>query len=125
MASTLNQYPQRDALYTVRPEGVAAIDRYQSRIVSLDALSSEVWLRADGQTCLRDIACDIAGISGLPVPSMLRTVSILAVLLNSEGVLYLADQPTRLPYHLAQPQEDLNHERMIESMIESGWIDQS
>lgn len=125
MASTLNQYPRRDSLYSVTPEGIAALNRHQNRVVMLDTLGSEVWLRADGLTTLREIARDIAGISGMPVNVLLRTVPILAVVLNSEGLLYLAEQPASLPYHLAAPQEDQDQERMVESMIEAGWINHS
>lgn len=123
MASTLNQYPQRDSLYSVTPDGVAAFNRYQNRLVMLDALASEVWLRADGVTPLCAIIHDIAGVSGAAVSVLLHTVPILAVVLNSEGVLYLTERPAALPYHLSLPQEDQNVERMVESMIEAGWID--
>ncbi len=122
--ATLDQYPQRDGLYRVLPEGVAVQNRYQDRIVMLDPLSSEIWLRADGQTTLRDIACDIAGISGTPANTMCRIAAILIVMLNSEGVLYSKNEADTLPYHLQLPQEDQDLEKMHSSMIASGWLDE-
>lgn len=124
MVATLDQFPQRDGLYQILPEGVAVQNRYQNRVIMLDSLSSEVWLRADGKTPLRDIACDIAGISGVPMSAMLRTVSILAVILNSEGILFPCNQAASLPYHLTLPQEDQDAEQMRESLVSSGWLDQ-
>ncbi len=123
MIATLDQYPQRDSLYSVTPDGVAAFNRYQNRLVMLDALASEIWLRADGVTPLRAIAGDIAGVSGTAVSALLHIVPILTVVLNSEGLLYLTERPAALPYHLTLPQEDQDTARMVESMIESGWID--
>ena len=124
MAATLDQYPQRDALYRVLPQGVAALNRYENRVVMLDALSSELWLRADGHTSLRDIARDIAGVSGLPLNALQHTLSVMVVILNSEGVLYPKDRPASLPYHLTLPQEEQDLDRMHASIIESGWLDE-
>jgi hypothetical protein len=123
MAPTLDQYPRRDGLFSVLPEGVAAHNRYEDRLVMLDALASEIWLRADGVTSLRDIARDIAGVNGLPLDAIQHTVAIIAVILNSEGVLYPQLEPDPLPYHLALPQEDQDFERMHQSMAASGWLD--
>lgn len=122
--SSLDQYPQRDGLYRILSEGIAVHNRYQDRIVMLDALSSEIWLRADGKTSLRDIALDIAGVSGIPVETMLRTLSMLTVILNSEGVLYALDNPSTLPYHLTLPQEEQDINQMRESMVAAGWLDE-
>lgn len=119
---SLDQYPQRDALYRMLPEGVAALNRYQDRVIMLDALSSEIWLRADGRTRLRDIARDIAGATGLPLNAMLRTAAILVVILNSEGVMFQTNTPARLPYHLSMPQEDQDANQMHESLVAAGWI---
>lgn len=124
MASSLDQYPQRDGLYRILPSGVAVHNRYQDRVVMLDALSSELWLRADGKTKLRDIARDIAGMSSEPVSVVSRAAAMLAVILNSEGLMYLKDNPAPLPYHLASPQEDQDPERMHESMAAAGWVDE-
>jgi hypothetical protein len=124
MTATLDQFPQRDGLYRVLPEGVVVQNRYQNRVIMLDSLSSEIWLRADGKTSLRDIACDIAGLNGMSISAILRTVSILAVILNSEGVLFPCNQPSSLPYHLTLPQEDQDAEQMRESLVASGWLDQ-
>lgn len=90
----------------------------------LDALSCEIWLRADGQTTLGAIARDIAGISGISVETMCRTASILIVILNSEGVMFAANEPDSLPYHLQHPQEDQDLGRMRESMAAAGWLDE-
>ncbi len=124
MTATLDQFPQRDGLYQILPEGVAVQNRYQNQVIMLDSLSSEIWLRADGKTSLREIACDMAGISGLPMNAMLRTISILAVILNSEGVLFPCKQAASLPYHLTLPQEDQDTDQMRESLVAAGWLDQ-
>jgi len=122
MPSSLDQYPQRDGLYRVLPSGVAAHNRYQDRIVMLDGLSSELWLRADGTTILREIARDIAGMNGESISVVARAAAMLAVILNSEGLMYLKDNPAPLPYHLASPQEDQDPDRMRESMADAGWL---
>ncbi len=124
MPSSLEQYPQRDGLYRILPGGVAVHNRYQDRVVMLDSLSSELWLRADGKTSLREIARDIAGISGETINGVSRAVSMLAVILNSEGLMYLKDNPAPLPYHLAAPQEDQDPDRMRESLAAAGWLDE-
>lgn len=89
----------------------------------LDPLSSEIWLRADGTTSLRDIARDIAGLSGISVAAINRTAAMLVVILNSEGVLYSKNHPEALPYHLKLPQEEQDIERMYASMAAAGWLD--
>ena len=124
MTSSLNQYPQRDGLYRVLPDGVAVHNRYQDRVVMLDAISSEMWLRANGKTTLRDIARDIAGRSGQRVEMLLITAPMLLTILSSEGVMYQLDQPAPLPYHLALPQEEQDLNQMRESMLEAGWLDE-
>ena len=90
----------------------------------LDSLNSEIWLRADGKTTLRDIACDIAGVSGLPADTLCRTASVLIVILNSEGVMFASNEPGSLPYHLQHPQEDQDLEQMHASMEAAGWLDE-
>jgi hypothetical protein len=122
--SSLDQYPQRDGLYRILPGGVAVHNRYQDRVVMLDSLNSEIWLRADGQTTLREIACDIAGMSGLPIDTMCRTASVLVVIMNSEGVMFASNEPDTLPYHLQHPQEDQDLDRMNDSMAAAGWLDE-
>lgn len=124
MTSSLDQYPQRDGLYRILPEGVAVHNRYQDHIVILDALSSEVWLQADGKTSLRQIARSIAGWCGYPVESVTHTIAALAVILNSEGLMYPQDSPRELPYHLAFPQEDQDVDQMYESLAAAGWLDE-
>jgi hypothetical protein len=121
---TLDQYPRRDGLYRILPHGVAVHNRYQDRVIMLDSLSGEIWLRADGQTTLREIARDIAGLSGTSTNAMYRTVAILIVILNSEGVLYPSKHPAELPYHLRLPQEDQDLDQMHNSLIAAGWIDE-
>ena len=120
---TLDQYPRRDGLYRILPGGVAVHNRYQDKVIMLDSLSSEIWLRADGQTTLREIARDMAGTSGSSVGAMCRTVSILMVIMNSEGVLYPSKHPSELPYHLQLPQEDQDLDLMHNSLIAAGWLD--
>lgn len=124
MSATLDQYPQRDGLYTVTPEGVIAYNRYENRVIKLDPLGSEIWLRADGRTALREIVYDIAGISNMPIESLLPAASMLVVLLNSEGVLFQKNHPSDLPYHLTLPQEDQDVDQMRESMAAAGWLDE-
>lgn len=121
--TTLDQYPQRDGLYRVLPEGVAVHNRYQDRIIMLDSLGSEIWLRADGTTTLREIACDIAGLWGGSVETICRACAMLIVILNSEGVLYSKNEPDNLPYHLTLPQEEQDTEQMVASMAAAGWLD--
>jgi hypothetical protein len=106
------------------PEGIAVHNRYQDKIVMLDALGSELWLRADGQTTLRDIARDLAGWNRQPAATMYKAAAILLGILNSEGVMYQTDQPVELPYHLSYPQEDQDLDRMYESLAAAGWLDE-
>ncbi len=122
--SALDQYPRRDGLYRILPHGIAVHNRYQDRVIMLDALSCEIWLRADGITSLRLIARDIAGVSGTSIETMSRTVSILIVILNSEGVLYPSKHPAELPYHLRLPQEDQDIDQMHDSLVAAGWLDE-
>jgi hypothetical protein len=124
MTSTLDQYPQRDGLFRILAEGVAVHNRYQDRVVMLDAVSSELWLRADGKTTLRDIARDMAGRSGQRIEMLLLTAPMLLTILCSEGLMYQLDQPTPLPYHLTLPQEEQDLDQMRESMAASGWLDE-
>ena len=121
--TTLDQYPQRDGLYRVLPEGVAVHNRYQDQVIVLEALGSEIWLRADGATSLREIARDIAGLSDTPVETVCRAAAILVVILNSEGILYSKNEPDVLPYHLQFPQEEQDEDRMVASMAAAGWLD--
>lgn len=110
-------------MYRILADGVAVHDRYRDKIVMLDGLSSEIWLRIDGKTTLRTIARDIAGWGKLPVDGITRAVAMIAVILSSEGVLYQLDQAANLPYHLTMPQEDQNLDLMRESLAASGWLD--
>ena len=123
MTSSLDQYPLRDGLYRILPDGIAVHNRYRDQIVFLDAFSSEIWLRADGQTTLRDIARDISGWTHQPVEAMCKTAAMMLTILNSEGVMYQQDNPVELPYHLAFPQEDQDVNRMYASMSAAGWLD--
>jgi hypothetical protein len=124
MTSSLNQYPQRDGLYRIMAEGIAVHNRYQDRVVMLDAISCELWLRADGKTLLRDIAEDIAGQSRQRIETLMLTIPMLLTILSSEGLMYQVDQPRTLPYHLALPQEEQDLDQMRESMAASGWLDE-
>lgn len=124
MTSSLDQYPQRDGLYRILADGVAVHNRYQDRVVMLDAVSSELWLRADGKTALRDIARDMAAQSRQRPEVVLLTAPMLLTILSSEGVMYQLDQPATLPYHLALPQEEQDLDRMRDSMVAAGWLDE-
>ena len=79
---------------------VAVHDRYQHRVVQLDALGSEIWLRIDGLTLLRDIALDIAGQSGQPVEAVLRKATAMTGIMIGEGLVHLGLEPEPQPYHL-------------------------
>lgn len=124
MTSSLDQYPQRDGLYRIMEEGVAVYNRYQQKIVMLDKLGSEIWLRADGKTTLRSIAEDIAGWTNHSLDTLLLTVPMALVILNSEGVMYQLDNPITLPYHLSLPQEEQDVNQMRTSMAEAGWLNE-
>ena len=90
----------------------------------LDAISSELWLRADGKTTLRDIARDMAGRSGQRIEMLLLTAPMLLTILSSEGLMYQLDQPISPPYHLTLPQEEQDLNQMRESMAAAGWLDE-
>lgn len=122
MTSSLDQYPQRDGLYRVLPEGVAIYNRYHNRIMVLDALGSEFWLRSDGITTMRDIACDLAGWMKQPMEPLLITIPMILTILSCEGLMYQLPQPTPSPYHLSLPEEEQDVEQMRESMAASGWL---
>jgi hypothetical protein len=124
MTSSLDQYPQRDGLYRIMADGVAVHNRYQDRVVMLDAISSELWLRANGKTTLREIARDIAGRSGQRIETLLITAPMLLTILSSEGVMFQLDNPAPLPYHLALPQEEQDLDQMRDSMQQAGWLDE-
>lgn len=124
MTSSLEQYPQRDGLYRIMAKGIAVHNRYQDRVVMLDAVSCELWLRADGKTILQHIAQDIAGQSRQRIETLLITIPMLLTILSSEGLMYQVDQPRNLPYHLALPQEEQDLDQMRESMAASGWLDE-
>lgn len=124
MSTSLQQYPQRDGLYRILPDGIAVHNRYEDRIIMLDGLSSELWLRADGKTTLDTIARDIAGWSKESLQLLLRAIPMLSVILNSEGILFQQDTPAELPYHLSLPQEDQDLNQMRESMMAAGWLEE-
>ncbi len=124
MTNSLDQYPQRDGLYRILNDGVAVYNRYEDKIIMLDGLSSELWLRADGETSLRTIAKDIAGWTKQPVERLALTVPMVLTILSSEGLMFQLGEPTAAPYHLSRPQEEQDIERMRESMVAAGWIDE-
>lgn len=124
MGSSLQEYPQRDGLYRILPDGVAVHNRYEDRIIMLDGLTSELWLRADGKTTLETIARDLAGWRDEPLSLLLRTIPMISVILNSEGILFQQSEPATLPYHLSLPQEDQDVEQMHASMVAAGWLDE-
>jgi hypothetical protein len=121
-SSMLDRYPRRDGLYKVLPDAVAVFDRYQKRIVRLDALGSEIWLRMDGITPLREIASDIAGRRGESLNDILRDATAMTGILIGEGLVHLSLEPAPLPYHLALPREEQDPEQTEESMRASGWV---
>jgi hypothetical protein len=125
MSSMLDRYPQRDGMYQVLPDAVTVHDRYRNRMVRLDSFASEIWLRIDGITQLRDIASDIAGLSGQPLEPILRNATAMTGILIGEGLAYLSLEPEPLPYHLAVPQEDQDPEQAEASMRAAGWFPNS
>ena len=120
--SMLDRYPRRDGMYQIMPDAVAVHDRYQHRVVRLDALGSEIWLRIDGLTRLRDIALDIAGHSGQPLEAMLRKATAMTGILIGEGLVHLGLEPEPLPYHLTVPSDQQDPAQTAESMRAAGWI---
>ncbi|MEP7289967.1 MAG: PqqD family protein [Chloroflexota bacterium] len=120
-SSMLERYPRRDGLYKILPDAVAVFDRYQKRIVRLDALGSEIWLRMDGLTRLQDIAADIAGLRGRPLNDVLRDATAMTGILIGEGLVHLSLAPEPLPYHLALPREEQDPVQAAESMRAAGW----
>lgn len=121
-SSMLDRYPRRDGLYKVLPDAVAVFDRYQKRIVRLDALGSEIWLRIDGITRLREIASDIAGQRGEALNEILRDATAMTGILIGEGLVHLSLEPEPLPYHLSLPREEQDPDQTEESMRASGWV---
>lgn len=117
----LDRYPRRDGIYHIMPEGVAVQDRYQKRVVRLDALGSEIWLRIDGVTRLREIAQDIAGQTGQSLDILLPQATAMTGILIGEGLVHLSLSPEPLPYHLALPREDQDPAQAAESMRAAGW----
>ena len=117
----LDRYLRRDGMYHVLPDAVAVQDRYQNRVVRLDALGSEIWLRIDGMTRLREIAQDIAGQTGQPLEDVLRQATAMTGILIGEGLVHLSLTPEPLPYHLALPREDQDPAQTTESMRAAGW----
>jgi hypothetical protein len=122
MSAMLDRYPRRDGLYKVLPDAVAVLDRYQKRVVRLDPLSSEIWLRMDGLTSLRDIARDIAGQQGQVLSKTLHEATVLIGMLIGEGLVHLGLEPEPLPYHLTLPHEDQDPAQTAESMLACGWM---
>jgi hypothetical protein len=120
-SSMLDRYPRRDGVYHLFPDAVAVHDRYQGRMVKLDPLGSEIWLRIDGITLLGDIALDIAGQNGQPVNEVLRNVTAMTGILIGEGLVHLTLEPELQPYHLTTPYEDQDPAQAEESMRAAGW----
>lgn len=120
-SSMLDRYPRRDGVYYLFADAVAVHDRYQGRMVKLDSLGSEIWLRIDGLTLLADIALDIAGQNGQPVNEVMRNVAAMTGILIGEGLVHLDLEPKEQPYHLATPYEDQDPAQAEESMRASGW----
>ena len=121
-STILDRFPRRDGLYKILPDVVAVFDRYQHRIVKLDPLGSEIWLRMDGMTTLRDIALDIAGQRGQTPNVVLRDSTAMLGILIGEGLAHLGLEPEPMPYHLAMPREDQDPVQTAESMRASGWM---
>jgi hypothetical protein len=119
--SMLDRYPRRDGMYQILPDAVAVHDRYQHRVVQLDALGSEIWLRIDGLTLLRDIALDIAGQSGQPIEMVLRKATAMTGIMIGEGLVHLGLEPEPQPYHLAVPADQQDPEQAEASMRAAGW----
>jgi hypothetical protein len=119
----LDRYPQRDGLFEILTDAVAVYDRYQNRIVRLDPLASEIWLRIDGLSQVRLIASDIAGHSGRSYEDILRSTLAITGILLGEGLIYLSLQPEPLPYHLALPREEQDPIQMQASMRAAGWTE--
>lgn len=122
MSSTLDRYPRRDGVYSILPDSVIVHDRYRNRVVRLDPLCTEIWLRMDGLTTLRDIATDIAVQRDAPITEIERSTAAMVGIMNMEGLLYVEFEPNPLPYHLTMPLDDQDPLRAAESMRAAGWI---
>jgi len=120
-SSMLDRYPRRDGVYHLLADAVAVHDRYQGRMVKLDPLGSEIWLRIDGITLLGEIALDIAGQSGQPINDVVRNVTAMTGILIGEGLVHLTLEPEAQPYHLTTPYEDQDPVQAEESMRAAGW----
>ncbi len=123
LSSMLENYPCRDGLYNILPDTVAVYDRYQRRVMTLDPLGSEIWLRIDGKTTLREIATDIAGRSGRALPETLLAAIAMAGIMSGEGLIYLTTAPQTHPYHLTVPRADQDPAQTEVSMRDSGWVE--
>lgn len=118
----LNRFPRRDGVYNLLSDAVLVHDRHRNRVVRLDALASEIWMRIDGLTTLRDIAADIAVRWAKPMGEIaLQAVAMLGAM-NGEGLTYVETQPVPLPYHLTMPLDDQDPQHAAASMRECGWI---
>jgi hypothetical protein len=120
--SLLECYPRRDGVYNLLPDAVLVHDRHRNRVIHLDPLCTEIWLRIDGLTTLNDIAVDIAGQHNEPFESVARNAAAMMGMMSAEGLLYLETTPAPLPYHLTMPLDEQDPLRAAESMRAAGWV---
>jgi hypothetical protein len=124
MPSLLDSYPRRDATFRLVKGTVVVNDRYRPRIVTLENLGCQIWVRVDGLATVRDIAGDIARQTNQPAARVeAYTVAMTGVLLG-EGLLFLSSEPKPQPYHVAIPQDEQDPNETIASMRAAGWAEQ-
>ncbi len=118
----LSKYPRRDAAYIATAKGVSVVDRQQPRLVDLDSFSTHIWLGIDGRRALRDIADLIAGRHDQPTEGIRAMAEQKCYELVEAGLVTMADEPAPLPYHVSLPRDQLDRDKMTDSMREAGWI---
>ncbi|MCZ7544533.1 MAG: PqqD family protein [Anaerolineae bacterium] len=123
MAATLDSYPRRDATFRLRSGAVMIDDRYQGRTVRLDEFSSQLWLRIDGLTTVRDIAADIARARQEPRARVEVHAAAMTGVLLTEGLLFLDREPSPQPYHLAIPTDEQDPAETLISKRACGWVE--
>jgi hypothetical protein len=118
----LSKYPRRDVAYIATANGVSVVDRRQPRVVDLDSLGVQIWLRIDGKSTVQDVADRIAERYNQPVERIRPPVEKKCRELVEAGFVILSDEPAPLPYHVSMPRDQLDRTEMTRSMKEAGWI---
>jgi hypothetical protein len=118
----LDKYPRRDAAYFATANGVTVADRRDARVIDLDSLGAQIWLRIDGLRTLQDIADRIADRYNQPAKAVTAMVEQRCRELVEAGFVTMANEPAPLPYHVSIPRDRQDRDEMKRSMQEAGWI---